>query len=82
MNTNVISEADKVEVSLTLTNWVDQVLTERGFIASDEVRSLTIDNALVDTGSTRLCRLRHYSADGGSSELKPWLIRQLWGCKV
>ncbi|MEO0759189.1 MAG: hypothetical protein AAFY78_20210 [Cyanobacteria bacterium J06648_16] len=45
----------KFVVSLTLTNWVDQVLAERGFIAADEVRALTIDNALVDTGATRLC---------------------------
>ena len=34
---------------------MDQVLAERGFIAIDQVRSITVNNALVDTGATRLC---------------------------
>ena len=45
----------KVVVTLTLTNWADTVLAERGFIPAAEVRSFSIDGALVDTGSTRLC---------------------------
>ena len=45
----------KVVVTLNLTNWVDQVLAERGFIPTAQVRSITVDNALVDTGATRLC---------------------------
>ena len=45
----------KVIVTLTLTNWVDQVLAERGFISTEKIRSTTVDNALVDTGATRLC---------------------------
>lgn len=45
----------KVIVTLNLTNWIDQVLAERGFIPAKQVRSLTVDNALVDTGATRLC---------------------------
>lgn len=45
----------KVIVTLNLTNWVDQVLAERGFIPIEHVRSITVDNALVDTGATRLC---------------------------
>lgn len=45
----------KVIVTLTLTNWVDQVLAERGFIETAEIRSCTVDNALVDTDATRLC---------------------------
>ena len=45
----------KILVRLTLTNWVDQVLAERGFIPTAEVRSCTVDKALVDTGATRLC---------------------------
>ena len=45
----------KVIVTLGLTNWVDQVLAERGFISTDEVRSLKVDNAQVDAGATRLC---------------------------
>ena len=45
----------KIVVTLTLTNWADTVLAERGFIPKEEVRSFSIDSALVDTGSTRLC---------------------------
>lgn len=45
----------KVTVTLNLINWVDQVLAERGFISTDQVRSITVNNALVDTGATRLC---------------------------
>ncbi|MGD1896251.1 MAG: retroviral-like aspartic protease family protein [Phormidesmis sp.] len=45
----------KVIVTLRLTNYVDQVLAERGFIESADIRSLSVDNALVDTGATRLC---------------------------
>jgi len=44
----------KVVVKLTLTNWIDQVLAERNFIPVDEVLSCTVENALVDTGATRL----------------------------
>ena len=45
----------KVTATLNLTNWVDEVLAERGFIAADEVRSLVLTDVLVDTGATRLC---------------------------
>lgn len=45
----------KVTTTLKLTNRVDQILAERGFIPGDEVRSLTLDDVLVDTGATRLC---------------------------
>ncbi len=45
----------KIIVTLTITNWVDKVLAERGFIPEEDVRSCVVDNALVDTGATRLC---------------------------
>jgi predicted aspartyl protease len=45
----------KIIVTLSLTNWADTVLAERGFIPPAEVRACTVDNALVDTGATRLC---------------------------
>ncbi|MEL6352204.1 MAG: aspartyl protease family protein [Cyanobacteria bacterium J06627_28] len=45
----------KVVVTIELTNWADTVLAERGFIPEEDIRSCTVDNALVDTGSTRLC---------------------------
>jgi predicted aspartyl protease len=45
----------KIIVTLELTNWADTVLAERGFISTAEIRACTVDNALVETGATRLC---------------------------
>ena len=45
----------KVTTTLKLANRIDQVLAERGFIPGDEVRSLILNDVLVDTGATRLC---------------------------
>ena len=45
----------QVFTTIKLTNNVDEILAERGFIPKDQVPSITIDNVLVDTGATRLC---------------------------
>lgn len=45
----------EVIVSLTVTNRIDQVLAERGFIPKEEVRTTTLTDVLVDTGATLLC---------------------------
>lgn len=45
----------KILVTLTLSNDIDEILTERGLLAADEIRRCTLDNVLVDTGATRLC---------------------------
>ncbi|MBD1935914.1 aspartyl protease [Microcoleus sp. FACHB-68] len=44
----------KVTNTITITNRVDQILAERGFIPADQIRSITLDNVWVD-GATRLC---------------------------
>jgi predicted aspartyl protease len=44
-----------ITTTLTVTNLVDAILAERCLISSEEVRSITLDNVLVDTGATRLC---------------------------
>lgn len=49
----------QVTVSMTVTNWVDQVLAQRGFISTEEVRSCVLENVLVDTGATLLCLPSH-----------------------
>ncbi|MCU0570143.1 MAG: aspartyl protease [Oculatellaceae cyanobacterium Prado106] len=53
----MIAKQDRgiVTTTLTVTNLVDAILAERGFIPSEEVRSLTLENVLVDTSATRLC---------------------------
>jgi clan AA aspartic protease len=48
-------EMGKVLTELTVTNRADQVLAERGFMAADQVKSITLQDVLVDTGATTLC---------------------------
>lgn len=45
----------RVTATITVTNHIDEILGERGFIPTEQIRSITIDNVLVDTGATRLC---------------------------
>ncbi|MEG4216286.1 aspartyl protease [Microcoleus sp. Pol14C6] len=44
----------QVITTITVTNRIDLVMTERGFIGAEEVRSVTLDNVVVDTGATLL----------------------------
>jgi len=44
----------QVITTITVTNRIDRVMAERGFISTEEVRSLTLDNVVVDTGATLL----------------------------
>ncbi len=45
----------KVVTSITVTNFVDQVLADRGFIQPEEIRSVILNDVIVDTGATMLC---------------------------
>jgi len=45
----------KVLASLTITNRIDQANAEDGLIQPEQVRSVQLDNVLVDTGTTTLC---------------------------
>ncbi|MGH2414031.1 MAG: retroviral-like aspartic protease family protein, partial [Microcystaceae cyanobacterium] len=45
----------KITTMLVVTNHADEILASRGFIPTDQVRSLTLNNFLVDTGATTLC---------------------------
>ena len=44
----------QVITTITVTNFIDLVMAERGFISAEEVRSVTIDKVIVDTGATLL----------------------------
>ncbi|HSF73939.1 MAG TPA: aspartyl protease [Microcoleus sp.] len=44
----------QVITTITVTNFIVLVMAERGFIAAEEVRSVTLDNVVVDTGATLL----------------------------
>lgn len=45
----------KVTTSINITNQIDLTLAERGFIPEEQIRSITLNDMLVDTGATRLC---------------------------
>ncbi len=45
----------RITTQLTIANRGDQLLAARGSISSDAVRSVTLDDVLVDTGATTLC---------------------------
>ena len=49
----------QVLTTITVTNRIDQVLADRGFISPDEIRTLTLDRVLVDTGATLLSLPAH-----------------------
>jgi clan AA aspartic protease len=53
MQTN--TEMGKIITSLTIVNRVDQALSERELLPVDQVRSIVLENVLVDTGATTLC---------------------------
>ncbi|MEG3897585.1 MULTISPECIES: aspartyl protease [unclassified Microcoleus] len=44
----------QVLTTIAVTNFIDLVMAERGFISADEVRSAIIDKVIVDTGATLL----------------------------
>ena len=64
------SSMGKITTTLVVTNRADQVLTTRGIIPSEQVRSVTLNNVLVDTGATTLCLPTHIIAELGLELLK------------
>ncbi|MEL6606349.1 MAG: retroviral-like aspartic protease family protein [Cyanobacteria bacterium J06614_10] len=60
----------KVVTSITLVNRADQILADNQVIAPEQIRSITIDDALVDTGATTLCLPAEVIASLGLSLLK------------
>lgn len=52
MNHNTMG---KVFTNLTVTNRADEIRAEDGTISPDQIRSITLENVLVDTGATTLC---------------------------
>ncbi|HSF76766.1 MAG TPA: retroviral-like aspartic protease family protein [Microcoleus sp.] len=60
----------KVFATLTIVNRADQILAEAGVRSSDQIRSITIKNVLVDTGATTLCLPQDAIAQLGLKLLK------------
>ena len=45
----------KIITTLTVINRADQVLAKQEVISTEQIRSVTLDNVLVDSGATTLC---------------------------
>ncbi|WP_375514153.1 hypothetical protein [uncultured Nostoc sp.] len=54
MTNSKTEKMGKLTTTITITNQIDQTLPERGFIPTEQIRSITLHNVLVDTGATRL----------------------------
>ena len=59
-----------VTTTLAVTNRIDQANAEDGIIPANQVRSITLNNVLVDTGATTLCLPAHVIAQLGLKLLK------------
>jgi hypothetical protein len=57
-------------VTLTVTNRADRIRFEDGTIAGDRVRSVKLNDVLVDTGATTLCLPSNIIAELGLKLLK------------
>ena len=55
MDSNHSQTMGKILTSLTIINRGDQSAQARGFISQEQVRSVNLENVLVDTGATTLC---------------------------
>ena len=62
METNTMG---RVTVTAKVENLGDLVLVERGLLPADQVRSIEINDALVDTGATILCLPKRMIQDLG-----------------
>lgn len=48
------NQMGKVTATITITNDIDQILADRGFIKPEDVRRITLENVLVGTGASML----------------------------
>jgi clan AA aspartic protease len=69
----------KVITNLTITNLIDQADAERGMIPYDRVRSITLENVLVDTGATTLCLPKNVISQLGLRILKQVVVETAMG---
>ncbi|GCA77476.1 hypothetical protein MiTe_04331 [Microcystis aeruginosa NIES-2520] len=51
----IAEDMGKIYTTITVINRADQILAAAAVISPDQIRSLTLENVLVDTGATTLC---------------------------
>ncbi|MCZ8121344.1 aspartyl protease [Microcystis aeruginosa KW] len=66
----ITEDMGKIYTTITVINRADQILAAAAVISPDQIRSLTLENVLVDTGSTTLCLVPEVVARLGLQLLK------------
>ena len=79
MPTTTNKSMGRVTTTLEVTNRIDEVDAERGMIRADEVRSVTVNNVLVDTGATTLCLPANIIAQLGVTILREVVVQTATG---
>ena len=51
----ITEDMGKIYTTITVINRADQILAAAAVISPDQIRSLTLENVLVDTGATTVC---------------------------
>jgi clan AA aspartic protease len=69
----------KVTTTLAIVNLIDQADAERGMIPIEQIRSVTLENVLVDTGATTLCLPKDVIARLGLRILKQVVVETATG---
>ena len=69
----------RVLTELTITNRADESASERGYIPTDAVRSVTLHGVLVDTGANTLCLPKPLVAELGLAHLRTAVARTATG---
>jgi len=71
----------QVITTITVTNRIDRVMAERGFISNEEVRSVTLDHVVVDTGATLLSLPAHIISQLGLRQVGERYVETSAGIK-
>lgn len=70
LQTTIDEQMGTVFKTLTATNWIDRAKAEEALIAPDRVRSVTLENVLVDKVATTLCLPADVIAELGLKPLR------------
>lgn len=79
METTTETPMGKVITTLVITNRLDEGNAENGLIPIEQVRSVSLENVLVDTGATTLCLPKDVIARLGLKILKQVVVETATG---
>ena len=65
MPTKMAQDMGRILTTLTITNRADQIRAQAGVISPEQIRSVTLQDVLIDTGATTLCLPREVVAQLG-----------------